>query len=280
MKNRSGWTRVDLLAVILLLTLLSAVLVPGLAKAGSNSHSFQCLANLKQLMTAMLLYSHENHDLFPPNPDDGNSNPGYNWCGGQAGVGASQEFNSDILRDPSRSLLAAYLQNNATLFKCPADARSGKSTAPSTLGQMVPAARTVSMNQAVGTSPYSGGGQLAVDGAWLDGSHGNTRNGPWRTYGRTTAIVVPSPSLLFVLLDENPLSLNDASFAVSMVGSSFIDWPGVQHNFGGCFAFADGRAELHRWKDNRTELKSPGGVVSSPGNPDIAWIQARTSAHK
>ena len=137
------------------------------------------------------------------------------------------------------------------------------------------------MNGAVGTDPYNpSAGQLAVNGAWLDGAHSNTRNGPWQTYGKSTSIVIPQPSLLFVLADENPLSINDGSLAVTMVGSRFIDGPGIYHSFGGSFAFADGRAEIHKWKDARTAAWTPGFVTYTPANPDVAWLQQRTSAHK
>ncbi len=62
---------------------------------------------------------------FRPNPDDGNTDPGYNWCGGQAGNKGAEEFSPDILVDPSRSLLIQYLGQNAKVFKCPADTRTG-----------------------------------------------------------------------------------------------------------------------------------------------------------
>src|SRR2546422_8050098 len=104
-KKAFGWSLVELLAVIACLAVLGAALFPALARTGSNSHSLNCMNNLRQLMAAMIMYSHEYHDLLPPNPDDGNSTPGYNWCPGIASIGGSQEFNSDILKDPSRSLL-------------------------------------------------------------------------------------------------------------------------------------------------------------------------------
>jgi len=277
-KKNSGWSLLELLVVIVMLAFVGAVLFPALARTGSNSHSLQCLNNLRQLMAAISMYTHENHDLLPPNPDNGTTVPGYNWCPGIAAIGGSEEFNSDILKDPTRSLLSPYIQNEVTLFRCPAEPRIGTSTAPSTLGQKVRAARTVSMNGAVGTDPYSAKGQLAVNGAWLDGQHNNTRNGPWFTYAKTTDIVLPSPASLYVLLDENPFSINDAYFAFSMVGSQFIDSPGIYHNFGGSFAFADGSAQIHKWQDARTA--NAGGAISAPGDPDILWIQQRTSVHK
>lgn len=136
------------------------------------------------------------------------------------------------------------------------------------------------MNGAVGTDPYApSNGQLPVNGPWLDGTHSHTRNGPWFTYGKTTSILRPPPAMLFVLLDENPNSLNDATFAVTMVSSQFLDGPGSYHNFGGSLAFADGRCEINKWRDARTSWTS-GATTYSPPNPDVVWVQERTSALK
>ncbi len=176
----AGFTRLDLMAVVIMTALLGLLLSPAFARTRVSDQSFQCLNNLRQLMGAMLMYTHDFNCLFPPNPDDGNTAPGFTWCPGQAGTGGSGEFNTDLLRDPTRSLLVPYIATNVALFHCPADHRLGRSTAKSTLGQMVSNARSISMSQAVGTDP-STGGKLAVNGPWLNGSHTNTRNGPWLT---------------------------------------------------------------------------------------------------
>jgi len=275
----SAFSQIDLLVVCGVIMVLGALLMPAMARTRVNDQSFQCLNNLRNLMRAMQMYTHDYHDLFPPNPDDGNTTPGYNWCPGQAGIGSQNEFDGDLLKDLSRSLLAPYLATNITLFRCPSDTRTGRSTAASTLGQVVPAARNVSMNGAVGTDPYSKGGQLPVDGPWLDGTHSNTRNGPWFTFGKTTSIVRPSPATLLVLLDENPISVSDAGFQVTMLSSRFIDGPGSFHNFGCSLAFADGRCEIKKWLDARTSWTTFAANYLPP-NPDVTWIQERTTALK
>jgi prepilin-type processing-associated H-X9-DG protein len=272
-----------LLALLGLFVLLGLVLTPTLARTRVSDQGFQCVHNLRQLMAAMLMYTHDYHDLFPPNTDDGSSNPGYDWCPGVAGIGESDEFNSDILLDPTRSLLVPYTGKNASLFHCPADPRTGISRAPSTLGRVVPSARTCSMNLAVGTDPSSPGGQLPVPGVWLSGFHSGSRNGPWFTYGRTTSILRPTPARLFVLLDENPNSINDGGFGVSMVGNRFVDCPGALHNLGGSLAFADGHCEHKRWQDWRTAVwpnAQSYGQDYHPANPDVLWVQEHTSAPK
>ena len=138
------------------------------------------------------------------------------------------------------------------------------------------------MSQAVGTVPEAPG-KLPVAGPWLTGSHGaNTAaNGPWKVYGKTTDITAPSPSKLWIFLDEDSSSINDAGFAVSCQTSELIDWPATYHNDACGFAFADGHSEVHKWLDPRTKVVK-GNVArrTMTGSQDVLWLQERTSARK
>jgi prepilin-type N-terminal cleavage/methylation domain-containing protein/prepilin-type processing-associated H-X9-DG protein len=291
-----AFTLIELLVVIAIIGILSALLLPVLSRAKQSAQGTMCLNNGKQMMTAMHLYTGENNDLFPPNPDDGNTNAGYNWCGGQAGVNQPQEFDPDVLKDPKRSLLITYLGGNTAVFKCPADKRMGlyQGTDPALIGQMVPAARTFSMSQAVGTidpgfdaTEFTGSGydhsgtpNLSVNGPWLNNQHDHRRNSPWSTYGKTSNIGAPGPSMLWVLLDEDVNGLNDAAFAFGMENPQWYDAPGTYHN-GGCgFAFADGHSETHHWM-SRSEKPNNGVVITDPlDRQDWEWMQQRTSARR
>jgi len=279
----NGFTLIELLVVIAIIGILAALLFPALSKAKQKAQGAICLNNGKQMMTAMVLYASENNDFFPPNPDDGNTLPGYNWCSGNAGIGQPQEFDPDVIKDPARSLLISYLGGNVKLFRCPADRRQGlyQGTDPTLAGQTVPAARTFSMSQAVGTvdpgydgygSSHSGVPNLPVSGPWLDGIYlSNQHNAPWATYGKTSNIGAPGPSMLWVLVDEDANGLNDAAFAFDMVDTIWKDAPGSYHN-GACgFAFADGHSEIHKW------IAKP--VAQEDANEtDWGWMQQRTSA--
>jgi prepilin-type N-terminal cleavage/methylation domain-containing protein/prepilin-type processing-associated H-X9-DG protein len=294
--GRRAFTLIELLVVIAIIAILAAMLLPVLSRAKGKAQGLACLNNGKQMMTAVILYTTENNEFYPPNPDGGTKDPGYNWCAGEAGIHSTDnadEFNPDLIRDPTRSLLISYLGGNIAVFKCPADTRQGlyNGTNPSLRGQIVPAARTMSMNNAVGTidpgfdaagpgpgSPHGGVPTLSVNGPWLNNQDTHRRNAPWRTFGKATDTGAPGPSQLWVLVDEDVKSINDAALGFGMEQPIWYDSPGTAHN-GACgFAFADGHSETHTWS-SRSEKGSNGVQVDSLADyNDWLWMRARTSA--
>ncbi len=286
--QRGGFTLIELLVVIAILGILASLLLPSLSRAKTKAQGVTCLNNGKQLMLAMTLYIGDYNDFFPPNPDDGNTVVGHNWCGGQAGQGGPQEFNPDVLKDPNRSLLVPFLSGNIALFRCPTDKRIGlyQGTDPALAGQYVPSARTFSMNQAVGTicpgydtgTGHHGAPTLSVNGPWLNNQFDHRRNSPWATYGKASRIVAPGPSGLWVLIDEDPKGLNDAAFAFGMEVPQWIDFPGSYHATGCGFAFADGHSETHGWVSKPGAYLQFADITDAAGRRDWTWMRERTSA--
>lgn len=261
--------------VLAVLALLTGLWLPALAGTASGGAAAGCLNNLRELVQAFLAYTEDHEGFTPRNYDDGWN---YNWVGGSAGTGGAEEFNSELLQSPASSHLAPYLGRRAGPFRCPADSRMGlyRGTNVAWKGWKVPAARSYSMNGAIGTQRD---GVTPVDGPWLDGNHTNRRNNPWRSYGRLSDMVEPAPSGLFVFLDEEPVSLNDGGFHVAMT-TRWVDFPATHHQFGGGFGFADGHAVIHPWEDSRIQVRSPPFLPSSVmlNCPDLAWLQFRASA--
>lgn len=264
-----AFTRPELLALIacaaLLLPLLIAAVNPGSARATV------CLSNLRMLGDAMALYAEDGGGFFPGNVDDASS--GRNWVAGYAGLGARDFTNSMILSDPRRSLLSGHLSRVPEVFRCPANRLVQRLT-----GLNSPQARNYALNGAVGTNPDRFG-KVPVDGPWLDGQHTHLSGRTWHTYAGPAAVVSPGPAELFTFLDEEPYSVNDGTFAMTMVNAEWLDWPATHHEGGGTFAFADLHVEHHRWRDSRTKVTGSSVVrLPVPNSPDHLWLQQRTSA--
>jgi prepilin-type processing-associated H-X9-DG protein len=289
-----AFTLIELLVVMAILFLLAMTLRPARAASRTRAQATRCQDNLRQLMGAVLAYTHDFKDAFPPNPDDGNTVPGHNWCGGNAAVLGSAEFNPDILTNPPTSSLAPYLGGNAEVFRCTLDPRIGlyQGTNPALIGKVVPAARTISMNGAVGSvcsayymtcGGHSGPPAFPSNGAWLTGAH-NCSQQSFRTYGKTSQVLVPGPASLMVITEEDPWSLNDGVFSAIADPRNplWIDYPNTLHSLGCVMAFADGHTELHKWGPAMPKLgpnTPPTGRIATGSNlSDFLWLAARLSA--
>jgi hypothetical protein len=113
--------------------------------------------------------------------------------------------------------------------------------------------------------------------------------GSWQVYLKMEEIINPGPTEVFVFLDMREDSIDVGNFAPNMQGwpdqpdaYGFYDLPGSYHHLSCSFSFADGHSELHRWQDTRTTPPLViGGLIgdsfSSPGNPDVAWLQEHST---
>jgi prepilin-type processing-associated H-X9-DG protein len=245
------------------------------------------------------MYADDNGDLLAPNDypfttcaaRDGTIK---NWVFGTMWKNCPQDaidqpgLGAGIQTDPRLTCLAPCNQNNA-VYKCPAD---------NAMVQGLVHQRSMSMNSAIGTRwssaagmPYGnpGNGPIgsAVGGGWLVNPYKDGQT-LWRTYGKTSAITAPGPSDLWVLMDENPTTINDGSLAVCM-DPYLVDYPANYHNGGAGLSYADGHSEVHKWLDAFASPILPSSATGGPGGSataapvpcqDLGYLEPRTSASR
>jgi len=263
--RRGAFTLIELLVVIAIIAILAAMLLPALSKAKEKAWAISCLSNGKQIDLAWLMYADDNESKVAN---------AFDWVPGSLNYqGTVDNTNvTDLMigrlqtSPPQPALLAPYLKSSA-IYKCPADrslsyGRSGD-----------PRIRSISMSQ--------------MFRSWPDGW---SPTPPWRFYRKTSDMTAPSPVNLWVIIDENPDSVNDAAFALTMgpgwPDTLWQDGPATYHG-GGCgFSFADGHSEIKKWRDDRTlALKATylyrfPHEITQTDNEDIRWVQQRTTAKR
>jgi type II secretory pathway pseudopilin PulG len=263
------------MAIMAIVGVLAAILLPALASARERSHGIYCLNNTRQLTLAWQLYADDHGGLLPYNQAMAGTvlRTNANWVNNVMTWDLSSDNTN--LQTITSAALGLYVASVTGIFHDPSDhALSGAQMAAGWSQRI----RSYSMNAMVGDP-----GRALNNGQ-------NVNNPGFRQFLKSEQM--PRPGEIFIFLDEHPDSISDGSFLdrdapainYSLSSAPNNQWghlPASYHNRCGGFSFGDGHAALHHWSRSSTAVPAvpyaasfPMPISASPvaESADFEWV--------
>jgi prepilin-type processing-associated H-X9-DG protein len=205
------------------------------------------MSNSKQLGLAHIMYGLDNNDVAL-GPVGSSTAPA--WCDGNV-ISAPEAIDLRfITNSPTWKYLTSF-----EVFRCPSDNAGIKSA-----GKIVLRNRSYAMNAFIGDTATS----------WVQ-----NHNKVFKAAKKFGDLTGPGPSEVYVLIDEHENSINDSHFFPfdnlrAYNNNPWLDAPSGRHGNAAGLTFADGHAEVKKWRSPGLDrVRSQGGVVQ-PNN--ISWL--------
>ena len=245
---KTGFTLIELLVVISIIAMLLAILMPALGLVKEHGRTVVCLANMKSLGLAWVLYSGDNDGKLIGGSTyslDSKVRADWVYIPPDLRIWGSSTFENHPLTFEQREktlkdgFMWEYL-GNIKSYKCPGD-------------------RKGFLRSYCVSNPMNG------DAGW--------DNTPYMVK-RMTEINTPSSKLVFTEYDD-PRIFRYGPWVCMIEVDQFVDMVSLWHNDKSNFAFADGHSEPHKWVDERTiEIAISGAFYQvSEDNVDLEWLQ-------
>ena len=215
---RRAFTLIELLVVIAIIAVLMAILMPSLRLAKDHATRLQCIANVKTLSLAWLMYKDANDDKLVGAMINDNEHA---WAHGVPSGNATVE--QEIDRAIRQGALFPYVSKTVEVYRCPADQRMKDPRQT--------AYRSFSIaNGANGETTWPDNG----DDHKTAQKYGDIKN----------------PSLKYVFLEDiDPRGSNVGSWQFHFRPLAWIDPVAMWHKEQTTMGYADGHSEMHRWTD-------------------------------
>lgn len=234
-RTHNAFTLIELLVVIAIIAILAAILFPVFAQARAKARQTSCLSNIKQVGLAMLMYTQDYDEMFPPvvgATTVNNTLYAQHW-----GVDLTGGVNADTAAIPAGVTVPGITQSyikNAQIFQCASGPR--QTTTSAAVGYMYNDLAAM-RSQAAFSAPASS--ILIAESSGASGAYTGTaeplRLNAGHAINRTdTTTAIPGNNSTWPL---DPSTVNMDQAALKDV---------ARHMDGGNFLFGDGHAKWHK----------------------------------